>query len=72
MSEHIEAEKVIVVTYASDVLGSGEFWRGGSDDLPALKEKQIIAHSLARAAAKDGKPHRMGMWRAEIQEATDD
>lgn len=60
---------VIVVTYNSEVLGSGEFWRGPEDALRNIRN--IPARRLAEKVAADGKTRSVGMWTAEKREAAD-
>lgn len=59
----------IVITYESEVLGSGEFWRG-----PANRISEIRNIPARRAAEKllendDGKPVSGGMWTASVAKA---
>lgn len=56
---------IIVVTYESEVLGSGEFFRGSIEDIK--KCRNVVARDLALKSAGDGKPHKDGMWRSRIE-----
>lgn len=51
---------MIVVEYKSDVVGSGEFWRGAETDIAQIRN--IPARRLAKAVAMDGKERTSGMW----------
>lgn len=53
----------IVVTYSSEILGSGEFWRGPANRLREIRN--IPARRLAERVAVDGKPRLLGMWTVE-------
>lgn len=54
---------MIVVSFASEVLGSGEFWRGPADRIREIRN--IPARRMAEAVVKDGKPRVAGMWKVE-------
>jgi len=54
----------IVVTYESEVLGSGEFWRGPAERIPEIRN--IVARKMAREVARTGKPVTVGMWRVSL------
>lgn len=54
---------MIVVSYKSEVLGAGEFWRGPDDRIKEIRN--IPARRLAAEVVTDGKPRSAGMWTVE-------
>lgn len=57
-------DPIIVVSYKSEVLGKGEFWRGPASQIDTIHN--ICAQQLARLTSKDGQPHKDGMWRSTL------
>jgi len=58
---------MIVVTYDSQVLGAGEFWRGKVSQLTDLHRLQVVAHGLAVKVSQDGVTRTRGMWTVSQQ-----
>ena len=57
----------VLVTYESEVLGSGVFFDGYVDRDTVIMN--VVAASLATQTSEDGLPRQCGMWRSvEIKE----
>lgn len=50
----------IVVTYSSNVLGKGEFWRGCPSEIDDIRN--VPARAMAKEVVKDGRTRSAGMW----------
>lgn len=58
--------RIVRVTYESDVIGSGVFFEGVVDD--KAKIANVVAAGIARQTAADGLPRKAGMWRSAVVE----
>lgn len=56
----------IIVTYDSEILGSGEFWRGDASDIGSIHN--YIARTLAERVIRDGVTRRGGMWTVSVED----
>lgn len=54
---------MIVVSFKSEVLGAGEFWRGPEDRVDEIRN--IPARRMAKCVIADGKTRSAGMWTVE-------
>lgn len=55
--------KEIVVTYQSEILGSGIFWKGKPELINEIRN--IPARELAKKVVKDGIERKDGMWNVD-------
>jgi hypothetical protein len=51
------------VTFQSEILGSGEFWRGDAEKISEIRN--IPAREAAKHVARDGQTRFVGMWKVE-------
>ena len=57
---------MIRVEIKNEILGDSIFWEGHPEDVDELKNKNIVAHMLAKKVAKTGQPAMSGMWQVSV------
>lgn len=56
----------ILITYNSEILGSGEFWRGTVEHIGEIQNKPARLAARKLADNNDGVPVKVGMWTASV------
>jgi hypothetical protein len=56
--------KTVTVSYKSEILGEGIFWKGPEKDIKQIRN--IPARRMAELVVVDGKTRNSGMWQVEI------